>query len=98
MNNWHELALEYFKSGIKISEITRKLNGSSIHVTYDAVRSYIRRHKNDISTETKHVVIQNQEPTVHNPKWNGTTVLKFAIMGDTQLGSKYAQISHLNSF
>ena len=98
MNNWHELALGYFKSGLKISEITRKLNGSCIHVTYDAVRSYIRRHKNDISTETKPVVIQNQEPTVHNPKWNGTTVLKFAIIGDTQLGSKYAQISHLKSF
>lgn len=98
MNNWHELALGYFKSGLKISEITRKLNGSCINVSYDAVRSYIRRHKNDISTETKPVVVQNQEPTVHNPKWNGTTILKFAIIGDTQLGSKYAQISHLKSF
>ena len=98
MNNWHELALEYFKSGLKISEITRKLNGNCINVSYDAVRSYIRRHKNDISTETKPVVVQNQEPTVHNPKWNGTTILKFAIIGDTQLGSKYAQISHLKSF
>ena len=98
MNNWHELALGYFKSGLKISEITRKLNGNCINVSYDAVRSYIRRHKNDISTETKPVVIQNQEPTVHNPKWSGTTVLKFAIIGDTQLGSKYAQISHLKNF
>ena len=98
MNNWHELALGYFKSGLKISEITSKLNGDCINVSYDAVRSYIRRHKNDISTETKPVVIQNQEPTVYNPKWNGTTILKFAIIGDTQLGSKYAQISHLKSF
>ena len=98
MNNWHELALGYFKSGLKISEITSKLNGNCINVSYDAVRSYIRRHKNDISTETKPVVIQNQEPTVYNPKWNGTTVIKFAIIGDTQLGSKYAQISHLKSF
>ena len=98
MNNWHELALGYFKSGLKISEITSKLNGNCINVSYDAVRSYIRRHKNDISTETKPVVIQNQEPTVYNPKWNGTTVLKFAIIGDTQLGSKYAQISHLKNF
>lgn len=98
MNNWHELALGYFKSGLKISEITRKLNGNCINVSYDAVRSYIRRHKNDISTETKPVVVQNQEPTVHNPKWNGITILKFAIIGDTQLGSKYTQISHLKSF
>lgn len=98
MNNWHELALGYFKSGLKISEITRKLNGNCINVSYDAVRSYIRRHKNDISTETKPVVVQNQEPTVHNPKWNGTTILKFAIIGDTQLGSKYTQISHLKNF
>ena len=43
-------------------------------------------------------MVQNQEPTVHNPKWNGTTILKFAIIGDTQLGSKYAQISHLKNF
>ena len=98
MNNWHDLALGYFKSGLKISEITRKLNGNCINVSYDAVRSYIRRHKNDISTETKPVVVQNQEPIVHNPKWNGITILKFAIIGDTQLGSKYAQISHLKSF
>lgn len=98
MNNWHELALGYFKSGLKISEITRKLNDNCINVSYDAVRSYIRRHKNDTSTETKPVVVQNQEPTVHNPKWNRTTILKFAIIGDTQLGSKYAQISHLKSF
>lgn len=98
MNNWHELALGYFKSGLKISEITRKLNGNCVNVSYDAVRSYIRRYKNDISTETKPVVVQNQEPTVHNPKWNGTTILKFAIIGDTQFGSKYAQISHLKSF
>ena len=98
MNNWHELALGYFKSGLKISEITRKLNGNCINVSYDAVRSYIRRHKNDISTETKPVVIQNQEPTVHNPKWNGTTILKFAIIGDTQFGSKYTQITHLKNF
>lgn len=98
MNNWHELALGYFKSGLKISEITRKLNGNCINVSYDAVRSYIRRHRNDISTDTKPVVVQNQEPTVHNPKWNGTTILKFAIIGDTQFGSKYAQISHLKSF
>jgi UDP-2,3-diacylglucosamine pyrophosphatase LpxH len=44
------------------------------------------------------VAIQNQEPNEIKSKWDGTRVLKFAIMGDTQLGSKYAQITYLNQF
>lgn len=44
------------------------------------------------------VAIQNQEPNEIKSKWDGTKVLKFAIMGDTQFGSKYAQITYLNQF
>ena len=46
----------------------------------------------------KRVAIQNQEPKHHTTKWDGTRELKFAIMGDTQFGSKYAQITYLNDF
>lgn len=47
---------------------------------------------------TPRVAIQNQEPNEIKSKWDGTKVLKFAIMGDTQFGSKYAQITYLNQF
>ena len=48
--------------------------------------------------ETKRVVIQNQEPQHYEGKWDGTRTLRFALMGDTQFGSKYAQITHLHNF
>ena len=46
----------------------------------------------------KHVAIQNVEPTTHDRVWDGTTEIKFAVIGDTHLGSKYTQLTHLNNF
>lgn len=47
--------------------------------------------------EKKHV-IQNQEPLCVKSKWDGNDILRFAIIGDTQFGSKYTQITYLNEF
>lgn len=106
MKHWHERALELARQGKQPSEITKILSKE-----YDApfnrqtVKSHIRRHRNDAvanapstQKQEKRVAIQNQEPEHHENVWDGTQVIKFAIMGDTQLGSKYAQISHLNRF
>jgi UDP-2,3-diacylglucosamine pyrophosphatase LpxH len=41
---------------------------------------------------------ENLEPKVHTQKWEGNRVLTFALMGDTQFNSKYAQITHLHNF
>lgn len=51
-----------------------------------------------VHKEEKKPALQNFEPKAFNSKWDGTRVLKFAIMGDTQLGSKYAQITYLHQF
>ena len=48
--------------------------------------------------EEKRVAIQNQEPNLIESNWDGTTTIKFGLMGDTQLGSKYAQITYLHDF
>lgn len=68
---------------------------------YSKVRGYIRRAKDkpiQPAKEEKRVVIQNQEPSSHKSVWDGTKTLKIAIMGDTQMGSKYTQLTHLNNF
>lgn len=54
--------------------------------------------EDEAEVPTKPVVIQNQIPETHENAWDGTKTLKFAIMGDTQFGSKYTQISYLNRF
>ena len=85
-----------------------------IDVSYEAVRSYIRycRKKDpnlkpdaedDVIKVAAPVVekkpaLQNQEPKVHKSKWDGTKIIKFAIIGDTQIGSKYTQLTYLHEF
>lgn len=55
------------------------------------------KHKHE-NKKTKHVAVQNLEPNKYNTNWNGNKIIRFGLMGDTQLGSKYAQISHLIKF
>lgn len=101
MNNWHELALKYFQEGLKYKEITEKIEAETgLTNMYESVRKYLyrQRKKNEQTAETKRVVIQNQEPSTHKAKWDGTKTLKFAIMGDTQIGSKYTQLTYLHEF
>lgn len=32
----------------------------------------------------------------HKEKWNGSTIIRFGLMGDTQINSKYTQLTHLH--
>lgn len=43
-------------------------------------------------------VIQNLEPTEHDAPWNGNRIITFGLMGDTQINSKYTQLTHLHRF
>ena len=46
----------------------------------------------------KPVVVLNTDPKCIENDWDGEKIIKFGLMGDTQLGSKYAQITYLNDF
>lgn len=102
MKDWQKTALEYYSVGFGIGEITSIIETKlGIHVPYNTVNQYVWRHKEkeqECSKETKHVVVQNQEPKRYDGKWDGTDIIRFAIMGDTQIGSKYTQLTHLHNF
>jgi UDP-2,3-diacylglucosamine pyrophosphatase LpxH len=67
---------------------------------YDKVYNYIRRHKGKttVAADTNHIVVQNHEPAHTTNKWEGGNVIRFALIGDTQLGSKYTQLTYLHEF
>lgn len=46
----------------------------------------------------KPVVAQNLEPSITKSSWRGTKAIRFGLMGDTQINSKYTQITHLHDF
>ena len=103
MITWQDRAREYTLKGMRPCEITTKIQGEFGMVNmYDRVQGYIRRHRDKwalgLETQEKRVAVQNQEPKHIPTKWDGTKIIKFAIIGDTQLGSKYAQITHLHEF
>ncbi len=114
MNTWHNAALKYHAEGMSNKEIAERIESEfGLRDMYNAVRCYIYRQRQKtgeiyqqmsyLPTEepvekTNRVVIQNQEPEHYEGKWDGTQTLRFAIMGDTQFGSKYAQITHLHNF
>ena len=101
MKTWKERTLELAKAGLKNKEVHQIIQREyGKEYTYDAVRGQIRRNLNK---ETKTIVekkpaIQNQEPQSFSSKWDGTKVIRFAIIGDTQLGSKYTQLTYLHDF
>lgn len=87
-------------------ELSTKMNTSYRNI-YDRVQKYVQGYKKSLSKhepistavkEEKRVVVQNQEPTAHKSVWDGTQTIKIAIMGDTQIGSKYTQWTHLKNF
>lgn len=101
MTEWNELALGYSKLGLKTKDIAKKIEEEfGLSKMYHAVYSFLWREKKKGTkpVEEKRVVIQNQEPECHDGKWDGTETIRFGLMGDTQFGSKYAQITHLHNF
>ena len=54
--------------------------------------------KHKTKKEVKRVALQNQDPKRYNSDWQGEKILHFAIIGDTQFGSKYSQITYLHKF
>lgn len=101
MKTWHERALELDAEGLKRTEIAEKIEAEfGLTDMYNTVRCYIykKTKRKEKPKAEKRVVIQNQEPEIHTSKWDGTDILRFAIMGDTQIGSKYAQLTYLHQF
>lgn len=101
MKEWQTLALELRNSGKRIIDIVHEVeNRYSTPNMYWRVYRFL--HKNDIPKEESNantvVVVQNQEPVHITKYWDGCRKIRFGLIGDTQLGSKYAQITHLHHF
>lgn len=106
MEKWQELALKYYEDGLKSPTIAKKIEEElGLTKMLGKVRWFIEeKHgvnkpkKDPKKKEEKRIAIQNTEPETFKNKWDGCDILKFAIMGDTQIGSKYTQMTYLHQF
>lgn len=106
---WHERAIELSAQNLSRAEVARRIESEfGLSNMYDTVKGYLYRKEKkanelgvEVSTvvnEPKRVIVQNQEPEHYKSKWDGAKTIKFGIMGDTQFGSKYAQITYLHQY
>lgn len=98
--DWKIQAKEFHDSGLSYQQIATRMGR-----TYNSVRNGIRRLPgyagNSGQTPDKpqrQEVVQNVEPETLTVDWRGSRIVRFGLLGDTHLNSKYAQITHLHSF
>lgn len=42
------------------------------------------------------IVVENQEPSILNVNWKGNRIVRFGLVGDTHINSKYTQLTYLH--
>lgn len=52
----------------------------------------------DAEKPEKIEVVQNFEPTEHSAIWKGNLKIRFGLMGDTHINSKFTQLTYLHQF
>lgn len=91
--------IDALKKGIQLSELSERLNISI--KTCESVIEDIKSQGYNVQRIDDEVKISNIVIPTDNRitnDWNGEKVIRFALMGDTQINSKYTQITHLHKF
>lgn len=86
----------FFDEKLSWTNLYKSIAVSFPEIKEAAIRTHIRRHpkykdKND-------TYLEYVEPLVVKNKWTGDKIIRFGLMGDTQINSKYTQITHLHKF
>lgn len=91
--------IETLKKGIDIKELSEKLNISV--KTCESIIEDIKSQGYNVLQAGNEVKIANIIVPTDNRiehKWNGDKIIRFGLMGDTQINSKYTQLTHLHKF
>ena len=106
MENWKLWALAYTQEGLKPKEVAAKLETEhGMPGMYSKIRNYIHRAgKKDLATmqspekttDSKRVVIQNQEPEHHEATWDGCEIVRFGLISDTHFDDPNCKLIDAN--
>lgn len=91
--------LDALRKGILVSDLAKALNVSL--KTCEGVIEDIKSQGYNVLRIGEEVKISNIVVPTDNRienKWSGEKVIRFGLMGDTQINSKYTQITHLHKF
>lgn len=103
MISWKERAIQLEMEGYRPCEVAKIIQEEcGPEYTYEKVRHHLYHYRKRTKVQKvapeKRSVVQNQEPVHHISKWDGARTITFGLIGDTQIGSKYAQLTYLHEF
>lgn len=103
MLEWHKIAIQNKNEGMSNYENLKDLEKKGFRIKESTLRSMLCRNKDKIFKEPEKpikqkTIIPNFEPKEYKGKWDGLKTIRFALMGDTQIGSKYTQLTYLHEF
>lgn len=110
MTDWKQEAMSLYLQGMGWSELTKTMKEYFPNLTElqvrDKVRDYIRtqpkyKAKARMIPKVKPAkieVVQNFEPIIKSVDWHGNSIVRFGLMGDTQINSKYTQLTYLHKY
>jgi hypothetical protein len=99
MENWkieaERLKIDQGKSWSQVAtELQHYFPDKTFEQAKDKIRIYIQRLPR--FRETKDLYLEPSEPQIITNKWTGDKIIRFGLMGDTQINSKYTQLTHLH--
>lgn len=93
---------------VKVDMRAYKKVAERFNTDVSTIREIVQRIENQTELDVEYLDEDDEDvgnydfdvPTdvTYEMEWNGEKEIKFALMGDTQLSSKYAQITHLHDF
>lgn len=110
--NWKETVLDMWLAKEPWSKIDCIVESEFTNLTpkqaHEKGRGYIRgtaeykeRHGVKVEKEPKpkkQEVCESREPVLVDEFWDGTRIIRFGLIGDTHINSKYTQLTHLHKF
>lgn len=99
MENWQAIALKLKSNHKSVAHISSIVNRpKDVVAEFLGVKQYSKKKEVVEPTKTKYDICENQVPSDHDAKWNGEKQIVFGLMGDTQINSKYTQLTYLHQF
>lgn len=95
MHDWQEEAFKLKKQHRSVKEIARA-TGKTVDEVSELLGIRVRKQKEQ--KPTKFTTYENLSPSEHKHEWDGNTTITFGLMGDTQINSKYTQLTYLHQF
>lgn len=85
-----------FDVGLSWTDLYREIHKKYPEVKDETIRGHLRRTEK--YRDRSDAYLEPTEPQVLRNKWTGDKIIRFGLMGDTQINSKYTQITHLHKY